>query len=52
MNLKIVDAYDDHIIGSKSFEKVMMSPSDEMTDVVVAFDDALGKPCAARWSGA
>jgi cholesterol transport system auxiliary component len=52
MNLKIVDAYDDHIIGSQSFQKVMMSPSDEMADVVVAFDDALGKTMrrAVEWS--
>lgn len=52
LNLKIIDAFDDHIIGSKSFEKVMVSGSSDMEDVVVAFDDALGKTMrrAVEWS--
>lgn len=52
LNLKLVDAFDDHIIGSKSFERVIISPTDDIEDVVSAFDDALGKTMrrAVEWS--
>ncbi len=52
LNIKIVDAFDDHIIGSKTFERVSISPSDEMDDIVLAFDEALGKSMrrAVEWS--
>ncbi|WP_083498949.1 ABC-type transport auxiliary lipoprotein family protein [Shimia marina] len=52
LNIKIVDAFDDHIIGSKTFERIASSPSDDMDDIVQAFDTALGKAMrrAVEWS--
>lgn len=42
LNIKIVDAYDDRIIGSRSFVEKSPSTSDEPRDVIKAFDEALG----------
>ncbi len=52
LNLKIVDAFDDRIIGSKSFEELTFSPSADIDDVVVAFDSALGRAMrkSVEWS--
>lgn len=52
LNIKIVDAFDDHIIGSQSFEETAVSPTDDMPDIAVAFDTALGRAMrkAVEWS--
>ncbi|MEP2531925.1 ABC-type transport auxiliary lipoprotein family protein [Shimia sp.] len=52
LNIKIVDAYSDHIVGSSSFEKIRVSASDEMIDIATAFDGALGSAMrgAVEWS--
>ncbi|WP_158965062.1 ABC-type transport auxiliary lipoprotein family protein [Chachezhania sediminis] len=52
LNIKLVDAYEDHIIGSASFEAYALSPSAKAPDLVKTFDDALGKTMrdAVEWS--
>lgn len=52
LNMKIVDNFDDRIIGSKSFDELLLSPSADMSDVVLVFDDALGKAMrkSVEWS--
>lgn len=43
LNLKIVKQPDGLIVGSRSFARRIPAESDEMLDVVIAFDTALGK---------
>lgn len=52
LNLKIVDAYSDHIVKSNSFEELALSASDEMQDIAQAFDLALGRAMrkSVEWS--
>ncbi|SFK92499.1 ABC-type transport auxiliary lipoprotein family protein [Shimia haliotis] len=52
LNLKIVDSFSDHIIGSNSFTEVVPTQSDEMLDIVTAFDSALGRAMrdSVEWS--
>ncbi|WP_299593083.1 ABC-type transport auxiliary lipoprotein family protein [uncultured Tateyamaria sp.] len=52
LNIKIVDAFSDRIIASKSFEEIVASESDAATDVANAFDEALGDTMrdAVEWS--
>jgi cholesterol transport system auxiliary component len=42
LNIKIVDAVEDRIIASRSFEEFAVASSDQAADVVAAFDEALG----------
>ena len=42
LNMKLVDAEFDQIIGSRSFEELEPAASDNMDDVAEAFDEALG----------
>ena len=42
LNIKLIDAFEDRIIGSRSFEESVLSISDSPADVTVAFDEALG----------
>lgn len=52
LNIKIVDAENDLIIASRSFENLQMSSSDEPIDIVTAFDIALGRVLkqSVEWS--
>ncbi|WP_415404468.1 ABC-type transport auxiliary lipoprotein family protein [Tateyamaria sp. SN3-11] len=52
LNIKIVDAFEDRIIGSRSFEEIVPSTSDAPRDVVAAFDEALGDTMrdSVEWS--
>ena len=52
LNIKIVDAFEDRIIGSRSFEEIVAATSDEPRDVVAAFDEALGDTMrdSVEWS--
>lgn len=52
LNLKIVDSFNNQIIDSKSFEAIVQSQSDDINDVVLAFDSALGKTMrkSVEWS--
>ncbi|MEL6450105.1 MAG: ABC-type transport auxiliary lipoprotein family protein [Pseudomonadota bacterium] len=52
LNIKIVDAFTDRIVGSKSFEEVVPATSDSAADVAIAFDEALGDTMrdAIEWS--
>ena len=52
LNVKIIDAYEDHIIASSSFEKIRGSPSDDPLELATAFDAALGNAMrnAVEWS--
>lgn len=52
LNLKIVDAYSDHIVRSSSFEELALSDSDDMQDIAQAFDLALGRAMrkSVEWS--
>jgi len=52
LNIKLVDAFSDRIIASRSFEEVSPSVSDGASDVTVGFDDALGGTLrdAVEWS--
>lgn len=52
LNLKIVEAFSDRIIASRSFEEIVISPTDEAGDVARAFDEALGDTMrdAVEWS--
>ena len=42
INMKVVDAFEDRIIASRSFEEIAPAGSDDADDVVAAFDEALG----------
>ncbi|WP_290557022.1 ABC-type transport auxiliary lipoprotein family protein [Aestuariivita sp.] len=52
LNIKLVDAFSDRIIASRSFEEIVVSASDEAADVASAFDEALGDTMrdAIEWS--
>lgn len=52
LNIKLVYAGLDRIIGSNSFERIVPTASDETQDVVAAFDEALGATMrnAVEWS--
>ncbi|MEM6372525.1 MAG: ABC-type transport auxiliary lipoprotein family protein [Pseudomonadota bacterium] len=52
LNVKVIDAFSDRIIASRSFEEVTRSASDEASDVTQAFDLALGGTLrdAVEWS--
>ena len=52
LNIKIIDAFSDRIIGSRSFEEIVTSPTDTPQDVTAAFDEALGDTMrdAIEWS--
>ncbi|WP_299143211.1 ABC-type transport auxiliary lipoprotein family protein [uncultured Tateyamaria sp.] len=52
LNIKIVDAFEDRIIASRSFEEVVPAVSDAPRDVVEAFDEALGDTMrdSVEWS--
>ncbi|WP_425046095.1 ABC-type transport auxiliary lipoprotein family protein [Primorskyibacter sp. S87] len=52
INVKIVEAYDDKIIASNSFEALEVSASDDAGDLAIAFDEALGDTMrkAVEWS--
>lgn len=52
LNIKVVDATEDLIIASNSFEEVVISPDDEVLVLVTAFDEALGDAMqdAVEWS--
>ena len=43
LNIKVIDAFSDRIIASRSFEEVVLAASDDASDVASAFDIALGK---------
>ena len=42
INVKILESFDERIIASRSFEDIEVSLSDDMDDLAVAFDEALG----------
>jgi cholesterol transport system auxiliary component len=52
LNIKVVDALDDRIIASRSFERFATAASDAAPDIVAAFDVALGGVMkdAVEWS--
>ncbi|MEL6806281.1 MAG: ABC-type transport auxiliary lipoprotein family protein [Pseudomonadota bacterium] len=52
LNIKVIDAFSDRIISSRSFEEIAQATSDEPSDVAVAFDNALGDTLrdAVEWS--
>jgi len=52
LNVKLIDAFNDRIIGSRSFEEIVPAASDEAADVSAAFDEALGDTMrdAVEWS--
>jgi cholesterol transport system auxiliary component len=52
LNLKLVNAENDRIIGSRSFQRVVDTRSDAPDDVAQAFDSALGNVLrnAVEWS--
>ncbi len=52
MNIKIVDAFEDKIIASSSFQENVVSASDQTPDLVNAFDLALGRAMrdSVEWS--
>lgn len=52
LNIKIVDAREDHIIASESFEERTLSTSDDALDLAEAFDEALGDAMkdSVEWS--
>ncbi|WP_299153537.1 ABC-type transport auxiliary lipoprotein family protein [uncultured Tateyamaria sp.] len=52
LNIKIIDAFTDRIIASRSFEEFVASPTDAAPDVAGAFDEALGDTMrdAVEWS--
>ena len=52
LNIKVVDADLDRIVGSRSFEEIELSASDEPEEIVAAFDEALGDAMrdAVEWS--
>ena len=52
LNIKLIDAFSDRIIGSDSFEVVTLSDTDDASEVASAFDDALGSTMrrAVEWT--
>ena len=52
LNIKILDAFSDRIIASKSFEETVNAETDAPDQVVSAFDEALGDAMrdAVEWS--
>ncbi len=42
LNIKLIDAEEDRIIGSRSFEEIVPTATDDPADVTFAFDEALG----------
>lgn len=52
LNIKLIDAFSDRIISSRSFEEFSLSPTDGAVDIVGAFDAALGDTLrdAVEWS--
>lgn len=52
LNIKLIDAFSDRIIASRSFEEFVVSVSDEASDVATAFDTALGDTLrdSVEWS--
>jgi cholesterol transport system auxiliary component len=52
LNIKLVEALSDTIIGSRSFERIEIAQSDNAKDIVAAFDVALGGVMrnAVEWS--
>lgn len=52
LNIKIVEAIEDQIIASNSFEEITLSASDDAPDLAAAFDLALGRALrkAVEWS--
>ena len=52
LNIKVLEASDDHIIASNSFEKKVIAKSDKTPDIVEAFDQALGSSMrnAVEWT--
>lgn len=52
LNIKLIDAFSDRIIASRSFEEVSSSATDDAIDVVSAFDVALGDTLrdSVEWS--
>lgn len=52
LNVKVIDAFEDRIVASRSFEERVEAVSDEAADVVTAFDEALGDVMrdAVEWS--
>jgi len=52
LNIKVIDAFSDRIIGSQSFEEFVPAASDSAPDVTTAFDVALGGTMrdAIEWS--
>ena len=52
LNIKIIDAFSNRIIASRSFEEMVQSETDEASNVTAAFDVALGRAMrdAIEWS--
>ena len=52
INIKIVDDFDDKIIASSSFREAVLAESDQTSDLVNAFDLALGRTLrdSVEWS--
>lgn len=52
LNIKLVDAVEDNIIASSSFEEVAISPDDDPLTLVTTFDKALGDAMkdSVEWS--
>jgi len=52
MNIKIIDEFEDKIIASSSFQENVVAASDQTSDLVSAFDLALGRAMrdAVEWS--
>ncbi|WP_299897283.1 ABC-type transport auxiliary lipoprotein family protein [uncultured Ruegeria sp.] len=52
MNIKVIDEYDDKIIASNSFQENVVAASDQTSDLIKAFDLALGRAMrdAVEWS--
>lgn len=52
LNIKIVDSFNNQIIDSQSFETLMGTESDDINDIVSAFDGALGRTMrkSVEWS--
>lgn len=52
LNIKVIDAFSNRIIASRSFEEFAQSASDAPSDVTLAFDEALGGTLrdAVEWS--
>jgi cholesterol transport system auxiliary component len=52
LNIKLVDAVEDTILASRSFEEVAISADDDPLTLVTAFDQALGNAMkdSVEWS--